>query len=190
VISSFRAFVFLFHAFDERTPLSCDPDSACLAVPAPAQPVVRKVEPPHWFSGMRGSQVEVLLTGEKLTGLKVDSQNPSLSVSRVTPSKNGHFAFVQIEVAERISPGKYRIPFSNSAGKTQLEFAIKARLPAAGRYQGFGPEDIIYLVMSDRFARGKKQRAAETIDRSAPRGRMAAICKALSSICLISKSLA
>ncbi len=36
----------------------------------------------------------------------------------------------------------------------EVPFSLVARQPAAGRYQGFGPNDVIYLIMPDRFADG------------------------------------
>jgi hypothetical protein len=33
-------------------------------------------------------------------------------------------------------------------------FRIEASLPAQGRFQGFSPDNVIYLIMVDRFANG------------------------------------
>src|SRR5215218_8669570 len=35
-----------------------------------------------------------------------------------------------------------------------VPFTVSAALPPAGRFQGFGPDDALYLLMPDRFANG------------------------------------
>jgi hypothetical protein len=43
----------------------------CSARPAVAQPVVHKIEPPHWWTGTHLPTVELLLTGHALEQLRV-----------------------------------------------------------------------------------------------------------------------
>ena len=41
-------------------------------------------------------------------------------------------------------------------GQVVVPFELKTPLPQAGRFSGFGPSDVIYLIMTDRFANGDR----------------------------------
>ncbi len=61
---------------------------------------------------------------------------------------------MDINAGNETSAGKYRIRIVNSRGNANLSFNMLAALPGAGRFQGFSSDDVIYLIMPDRFSNG------------------------------------
>jgi hypothetical protein len=109
------------------------------------------VEPPDWPAEAQATTLRVLLTGRNLAGARVDAPFPT---GRVTISASGTHLFLDLQLPPHASPGTYSLRVDNGEGVATARFAIVAPLPAAGRFQGFSPDDVIYLLMPDRFANG------------------------------------
>ena len=116
-----------------------------------ASPVVSKVEPPDWIAEPQGITLRMMLTGSNLAGAKVQS---AFSTGAVTLSPSGTHLFVSLQIPPHAEPGAYPLKVLTSEGATEARFAIVPPLSAQGRFQGFSSDDIIYLIMPDRFANG------------------------------------
>jgi neopullulanase len=51
--------------------------------------------------------------------------------------------------------GAYPLTLRTASGAAPVPFTVATPLTAAGRYQGFGKDDVVYLIMPDRFANGE-----------------------------------
>ena len=100
---------------------------------------------------------------EALTRLKeLDSQGtgatvkaaPGFQASNVWVNARGTFLLCDLRIPGRVNPGSYPIEIRTREGAATAPFRIEAPLPPEGRFQGFSPEDVIYLIMVDRFANG------------------------------------
>ena len=125
-----------------------------LASSAFAQVSVEKVEPPSWWTGSTVSPVRVLLRGKELNVGTVWTNSTSLKASNLKASANGHYLFFDLAIAPTTKAGKYKISVGNKQKFAAFDFEILPKGPTAGRYQGFTPDDVIYLIMPDRFADG------------------------------------
>lgn len=124
-------------------------------VPAAAQELsVTAVEPPNWWVGMVHDEVQLMLTGTGLHGLEASFPADGPRVAGVQTVANPNYAFIDVAIPADLPPGTY--PLTIQAGdRTQtIDYPVLARAGAAGRYQGFGPGDAIYLIVPDRFANG------------------------------------
>ena len=52
------------------------------------------------------------------------------------------------------SPAPTRYDLVTPGGEATAPFEVLEPLPRAGRFQGFSPDDIVYLIMPDRFLNG------------------------------------
>jgi glycosidase len=124
-----------------------------LGAPARAQrPTITKVDPPNWWVGHSINPVRVLVRGTGLGDARV--QCPRLACDGVRTSASGTSLFVDVTVAAGTAPGRYPITVRTGRGSATFDFSVQAPLPAEGRFAGFGPDDVIYLIMPDRFANG------------------------------------
>lgn len=124
-----------------------------IAAPVVAQaPTVTKVEPPNWWRNHSINPVRLLIRGTNLSGARFDC--PRLTCSKVSTNTAGTYAFVDVTVPRDAAEGSYPLTLRNNNGSVAVPFTVSAQLPPAGRFQGFGPNDVMYLIMPDRFANG------------------------------------
>jgi len=124
----------------------------CVAV-GQAAPRVERVEPPDWWPDVL-PDLMVLLTGENLSGASVNFAYPGVRVARTEAQPEGRYLFVWLEIAPGTQPGVVSLAVRTPGGSASVEFSLHPRLPRAGNFQGLSPDDVIYLIMPDRFANG------------------------------------
>ncbi len=69
-------------------------------------------------------------------------------------SENGTYVFVDLHIPPTVPAGDYSLQLRTGAETTSVPFRIDAPLNPSGRFAGFSPDDVIYLIMPDRFANG------------------------------------
>ncbi len=124
-----------------------------LSAPGIAQRLDR-VDPPNWWVGMEHDTVELLLYGQDLAGLKPRFDPPGPVVLSANSFGSTTHLFVQVHIPAEARVGPYRLVASGLRGQASIDWALEERLPGEGRYQGFGPQDVLYLITPDRFADG------------------------------------
>ncbi len=127
-----------------------------LALPAVSTaqaPVVRKIEPPNWWINYAPA-LTLLLTGENLSGARVDSPTKALTVLGAEASANGHYLFIHLQLSSDLSSGTVSLKLITPAGSTTVPLPMLTRADSRDRFEGFSRDDVIYLIMPDRFADG------------------------------------
>ncbi len=125
---------------------------------------VSKVEPPSWWAAHPPNPVRILVTGRDLAP-HVTSRSRWLAPGRVKVSADRRYAFFDVAIASEAKPGKYAL---DMAGAT-IPFEILEPLDRAGRFAGFSPEDVLYLILPDRYANGDPSNDGPLTDRRNPR---------------------
>jgi len=148
----------------------------CFAPALGQAPTVTKVEPPSWWAGHTINPVRLLIRGTNLTGAKLRSLNPQLRVSEVSVNEKGSYLFANLEISPSLPAGKYPLLVESASGSTAISYNLEAPLDARTNFQGITTDDVIYLIMTDRFADGEPSNNAprdsspEANDRNNPRG--------------------
>ena len=112
---------------------------------------VNKVEPPNWWEGMKTDKIQLMVYGENLENVEVKSSE--LNITNVHKVKNNSYLFVDVDLTN-IKDGNYQIVFSNSDDEIDVTYPIFKRENSPDKHQGFCNEDVLYLIMPDRFANG------------------------------------
>ena len=128
-------------------------------------PAVEKVEPPNWWAGHSVGTVRLLVRGSGFRDAAVRSANPELTVANVRVNGTGTYVFFDVRIAPAARAGKYRFELTADGGKVQVPFEIS---PLAKAPQTITNDDVIYLIMTDRFADGDASNN-KNVDRSNPR---------------------
>ncbi len=127
----------------------------CLAAPLiAAPPEVSKVEPPNWWIGHSINPVRLLIRGRNLEGARAVGNGANLTIGLTRVNAAGTYAFVDVSIAPNATPGLHPLRLVTTGGEATAAFEVLQPLPRAGRFQGFSPDDVIYLIMPDRFANG------------------------------------
>lgn len=123
----------------------------CAAQTAPA---VLKVEPPNWWAAHSINPVRVMVRGRNLVGARVEAAGAGLQTGLVRINAAGTYLFVDVLIETDAQPGKRALKIRTGKGTVDAPFEILAPLSRAGRFQGFSPDDVLYLIMIDRFSDG------------------------------------
>lgn len=116
-------------------------------------PTVRKIEPPNWWVNFT-PELTLLLTGENLRGAQVESGSTSATLLGSDASDNGHYLFVYLRLSSDLRAGSLALHLLTPAGSTTVQLPLLARTEISNRSEGFSRDDVIYLIMPDRFADG------------------------------------
>jgi len=117
----------------------------------------------------------VLLYGDGLADATITVDYPGVKIQKVEPQPDGKHAFVWLEMASDAMPGTVAMAVKTPSGTTQASLELSARQPQQGRFQGVTRDDVIYLIMPDRFADGDTSNdippgaVPGTYNRSAPK---------------------
>ena len=128
-------------------------------------PEVEKVEPPNWWANHTINPVRLLVRGRNLTNAAVVSKDKSLKVSNIRVNKSATYLFFDVLIPANEKSGKYEFQISTASGKAQFSFEIQ---PAPKAPQNITSGDVIYLIMTDRFADGDTLNNKD-VDRANPR---------------------
>jgi glycosidase len=152
-------------------------------IPAPPQsptsaatsrePRITKIDPPNWWVGFK-PEVMLLMTGQNLESAKVRCEHPGVRVLRSKTTAEGKYLFAWLHIEREIPGGAAKLQIETPAGNTEVDFPIAQRESVQGKFQGFSPDDVIYLIMTDRFADGDPSNNNPSVspglyDRSRPR---------------------
>jgi neopullulanase len=140
---------FLFTAASLSRPnsISATPQAA----QAGAAPAVSKVEPPNWWVGLT-PDLMVLVSGHGLQATKVACNLPDVVVLRTQAEQGGEYLFVWLKFGPQLRSGTAVCRATTATGEASFELPIAARRPTAQRFHGLNSDDVIYLIMPDRFA--------------------------------------
>ncbi len=119
-----------------------------------AAPAVLKVEPPNWWAGHSINPVRVLIRGQNLSGARVEAVGAGLTIGATYVNAAGTYLFVDVLIGPQAQPGRRALRITTGSGPVDAPFEITAPLSREGRFQGFSPDDVIYLIMPDRFSDG------------------------------------
>ncbi len=117
-------------------------------------PVVNKVEPPSWWAGHTINPVRLLVRGANLHGARVTPTRAGMETSAVVVNPAGTYVFVNVHVNPSATPGDYPLTLETKSGKTSITFRLNTPLDSTTNFQGITTDDVIYLIMPDRFANG------------------------------------
>jgi glycosidase len=121
------------------------------AVTGAAQ-VVETIEPPSWWVEQDEQRLQLLIEGSALDGAEVRVAHGPIKVVRVEPGRQGHVLFVEITVPGKAEAGRCELEIAAGGKTIHRPWELVPR--PARRPEPFGPDDVLYLIMTDRFANG------------------------------------
>jgi len=145
----------------------------CISTKANATEISR-MEPPFWWVGMNHSELQIMVYGQDigLTKVEIDPYR-GVVLKKIVQVENSNYLFIYLEIDNSAKPGKLQFTFTGKENSTVKTYELLPRETSTGA-QGFGPSDVLYLIMPDRFANGDKTNDnwdEDTIDRNNPDAR-------------------
>lgn len=146
------------------------------ALPATAGAQLDRVDPPFWWSGMAGRNLQLMVHGEAVAHSEPSLSYPGVRIASVTRVPNRNYLFLDLVIEPDAQPGSFDIRFRDGGKELVYRYRLLAREPGSAQRKGFGPADAIYQLMPDRFANGDPSNdsvpaLADKLDRQLGHGR-------------------
>ena len=104
--------------------------------------------------------VRLMIRGRNLQGARVQVSGQRVGIPKV--NERGTYIFVDVFIAQ---PGEHDVTVTTPRGSARASFEVLGPLNRIGRFQGFSPADVMYLIMIDRFADGDRSNNNGIYDR-------------------------
>jgi glycosidase len=112
---------------------------------------ITQIDPPNWFATM--PKPLLLVRGEGLHDAAFSLSDSNLQIEKTTVSANGHWAELWLS-ASPAQPKTVTLSVKHGDEKIDVPYTFAARHPATDGFAGFSSRDVMYLIMTDRFADG------------------------------------
>jgi neopullulanase len=114
-----------------------------------------EVYPPHWWTDMKWSKLQLLLrSSDPAFGQsKVLINYPGIAVDKVSTFENGKYLAIDISISQAANPGNVSIELTKGKKTQRVPWALKERASSV-KAQGVRSQDFIYFLMPDRFSNG------------------------------------
>lgn len=147
-----------------------------MCIPAFAQVMIDRVEPPSWWVGMKETTVQLMVHGKN-----IGKTDPVVNLKGVKIKKvyktGPDYVFIDLDLARNLKPQNVLLEFQDEkVTVAKWDYELKAREQGSVRRKGFNTSDLFYLIMPDRFANGDPSNddmpgMLEQANRNEPNGR-------------------
>lgn len=112
-----------------------------------------KAYPSHWWVGMKHNSLQVMLHSTDDISKSVKVKYPGVVVTKVHQPENKHYLFVDLLLLPTVKAGKFDFVLEDG---TTFTYELKSRNKITNTiaHQGVRSNDLIYLIMPDRFVNG------------------------------------
>ncbi len=113
------------------------------------------VDPPMWWTGMKNSELQLMVHGDQIADLTPEIAYPGITIRHVTRTSNSNYLFITLDISKETKAGTVNIDFMK--GKKRLvthPYTLNERAEGSANRESFGTNDVIYLLMPDRFSNG------------------------------------
>ena len=91
-----------------------------------AAPVIERIEPSHWWTGMQSEHLQLMVHGKDIEDSTPELTYPNVSIESVTRVSNHNYLFVDVRIRPNATPGCCYA----SAGGTIIEMTSPAVKPS------------------------------------------------------------
>ncbi len=120
------------------------------------------VYPTHWWVGMKNQNLQLMIHRDRVGQEKISMiPYPGVKLLKQTKAENPNYFFIDLQINAAAKPGKIKFRIDNLQSPEAVsykifEYELKLRHPQNGksRIKGVTSEDLIYLIMPDRFSNG------------------------------------
>lgn len=134
---------------------------------------IQKVEPPFWYSGMKKTELQLMLYGKNIGNAVVTCDKAT--VVGVIRTENPNYLFVNLDL-KNVPAGFIELSLTQGKKVEKRTYELRARRKDSANRKGFDSSDVMYLLMPDRFANGNPNNdstpdTADKFNRSSQDGR-------------------
>lgn len=134
---------------------------------------VDRIEPTDWYVGMKDASLQLMVYGKDVRNADVDVQYPGVRIDSIARLDSPNYLLVYLNL-DGAKAGEMTLNFKQGKQTKKVKYLLKNREMPGDKRIGFSNEDVLYMLMPDRFANGNPKNDAfktmrdKTCDRTAP----------------------
>ncbi len=134
---------------------------------------VDRIEPTDWYVGMKDASLQLMVYGKDIKNADVDIQYPGVRIDSIARLDSPNYLLVYLNL-DGAKAGEMTLNFKQGKQTKKVKYLLKNREMPGDKRIGFSNEDVLYMLMPDRFANGNPKNDAfktmrdKTCDRTAP----------------------
>lgn len=134
---------------------------------------VSRIEPTDWFVGMKDASLQLMVYGKDIKNAEVSVNYPGVKIDSVARLESPNYLLVYLNLKDA-KAGEMVLNFKQGKQSKKVKYQLKDREMAGEKRIGFTNEDVLYMLMPDRFANGNpkndvlKTMRDKNCDRHAP----------------------
>ena len=117
---------------------------------------IKKMAPSFWWAGMKNPELQILLYGEDLALSDVSVSGEGIYLKETVRQDNPNYLLLYLDLSEAKAQ-TFQILLKHGKKKLQIPYELKSRVRRGEDVKGFTSEDVLYLIMPDRFANGNPE---------------------------------
>lgn len=128
----------------------------CLNVFGAQGSIIKKTAPEFWWAGMKNPELQILLYGEQISNADVTLTGKGVILKEVVKQESPNYLLLYLDLTEADAQ-TLTIRLKQGKKLTEIPYELKARVRKGEDIKGFTAEDVLYLIMPDRFANGNQE---------------------------------
>jgi len=134
---------------------------------------------------MQETELQLMIFGRNIASYKAAVTAKGVYLKEVVTLENPNYQILYLDISGS-TPQKFEIVFTEGKKKIAYNYELKQRDPQRMSMESFGPSDVLYLIMPDRFANGDPtndhipMRTGYRVDRNDPNARHGGDLKGIS----------
>ncbi|MBZ4651788.1 MAG: glycoside hydrolase family alpha-glucosidase [Proteiniphilum sp.] len=112
-----------------------------------------RVEPSFWWSGMAETELQLMVSGDQIADYTPSVTSENIAIKEVVTLPNHNYLLIYLDLTDAV-PETFDLIFTNGKKKITVPYELKKRNPERLAIESFSSEDVLYLIMPDRFANG------------------------------------
>nr|WP_239473478.1 MULTISPECIES: glycoside hydrolase family 13 protein [Bacteroides] len=114
---------------------------------------IDRIAPNFWWSGMKNPELQIMLYGKNIATSAVSVTGKNIVLKETVRQDSPNYLFLYLDLTD--APAQtFNIVLTQGKKKTAVPYELKQRVRKGSDIQGFTSEDVLYLIMPDRFANG------------------------------------
>ena len=113
---------------------------------------VKRIDPPCWFSGVKTGELQILIYGDDVKGASVKTTIPNEGMIVSTETEDSYL-LLSLKLKDKIQANTYEIVLNKSDDTIKIPYEFKERRNWDACKATITNEDVVYLLMPDRFAK-------------------------------------
>lgn len=112
-----------------------------------------KLEPTDWYVGMKDASLQIMVYGTGIGTAEVTTTYEGVRVDSLVRLHSPNYLLVYLNLQDA-QPGTMMLKFKNKGRTWSVPYQLKKRAMKGEDRMGFSNDDVLYMLMPDRFANG------------------------------------